>query len=112
MYRPLPTSAYTSAPRTGGSPGSAHSSNGTYLESKVVNAYEFRSCTHPLKSASVMLFGKLKTGCVGTRIFTGASSTVTRGFAFVGGVAGNGGSIRFAYSCCWYWTIIVPPRCM
>src|SRR5436853_391180 len=60
------------------SPASCDSSRGVYCGSKVTRLYALRSWTHPVKSASVILFGKLKTGCAGARILTGAFSSTTR----------------------------------
>ena len=88
---PLPISAYTSPPVCGGS-WIRRFEQRRIARIEVVNAQRFRSCTHPEKSAAVIRFGKVRTGCAGARILTGAVSSTTREFA--DDPTGNGGSFR------------------
>src|SRR3989442_15930392 len=73
-------------------------SNAVYLGSNCVQKYKPRSCTQPLKSSGVILFGVFSRGSFGFRNFTGDFSSVMRGSCrAVGGppsfAGGSGGEI-------------------
>src|SRR5437773_7409417 len=77
-------------------------SNAVYLGSNCVQKYKPRSCTQPLKSSGVILFGVLSRGSLGFRNFTGEFSSVIRGSGLGAGAApsfagGRGGEIRAGY---------------
>src|SRR6266849_6405393 len=54
-------------------------SSGVYFGSNCVHKYRPRSCTQPLKSALVILLGRLRSGSPGLRNFTSEFSSVMRG---------------------------------
>src|SRR5882762_6036543 len=97
--------------------------SGVYFASNCVQKYRLRSCTQPLKSVCVILFGRFRSGSLGLRNFTGEFSSVVRGNGLGAGVApsfagGAGGEITAGYGAYedlshaksrWYWTRSVPP---
>src|SRR5439155_9849568 len=113
MYVPFPYLATIKPPSLGGSPGSWVSRSGVYLGSHVLMKNVPRSSIQPSKSLSVILLGTFNNEFDGSRIFTGASSWVTRSALFwllFGMVNGYGPICRLPTSFLrLYCATIVPP---
>src|SRR5436305_14325106 len=113
MYVPFPYLATIRPPSLGGSPVSWVYRSGVYLGSHVLMKNVPRSSIQPSKSLSVILLGTFNNEFDGSRIFTGASSWVTRPVLFwfpFGMVNGYGPICRFPASFPrLYCATIVPP---
>src|SRR2546427_6003891 len=113
MYVPFSVLGDNQAASLGGSPGSCVSRSGVNLGSHVLMKNVPRSSIQPSKSLSVILLGTFNNEFDGSRIFTGASSWVTRSALFwltFGMVNGYGPICRFPTSFPrLYCATIVPP---